>query len=68
MTKRISERQRWVHLIYVGIPSEGLNTNGIRQKMLEASAIVEAFEKVGRVVRIERAKSSSGFVLKARKS
>lgn len=68
MTKRISERQRWVQLAYIAIPSEGLNTTGIRQRLLEVSAIVESFEKVGRVVRIERAKGSLGFILKARKA
>lgn len=51
--KKRSERQRWVEVCRVDEPDVN-NANGYaKQQHVKARAVIEAFAKVGRVVRAE---------------
>lgn len=66
MTKRMSERQRWVEVFRFYEPAPE-NANGFARKQHETMiGIITAFTKVGRVVRAER--DGSALILKARKA
>lgn len=69
MSKRVSERQRWVEIFLLPEPSSAENAaTYARTKHGEARAVLEAFQKVGRVVRVEPAKYGNGIALKARRA
>lgn len=64
--KRRSERSRWVQIFYLSEPQPE-NLNGYAQREFQKlRVIVDAFEKVGRVVRVESS-GSTGVAFKARK-
>jgi hypothetical protein len=67
MTKRISERQRWVQVARLPLPGQGHNVQGIIERHNETLSVLIAFAKVGRVVRAER-DQYGGIILKARKA
>lgn len=67
MSKPRSERSRWVTILTIGRP--GPNEQGGKEghaKHNEAHAVVEAFQRVGRVVRVEV--QYQALVFKARRA
>lgn len=67
--RKLSERQRWTELMRISEPypnEAGAKTALVRHQ--ELLAVLKAFQKIGRVVRIEPAKYGNGFVIKARRA
>lgn len=68
MAKR-SERSRWVTIFT--LPRPIFDADGTKRAVEyhdQLLAVVKAFEKVGRVVRVETAEYGNGLILKARKA
>lgn len=64
-----SERQRWVEVFRISEPSPDSAAGHARSQHQQAMAIIRAFAKVGRVVRVEPdANGYSSIVLKARRA
>lgn len=69
MAKRISERARWTQIYFLSEPGVSEQSAAYaKQKHGELRAVVEAFEKVGRVVRVEVSQHGSGLIFKARRA
>lgn len=65
--RRRSERSRWVQIFGLSEPHEANEKNSQKNEFQKARAVVTAFERVGRVVRVET-DGLNGLVFKARKA
>lgn len=68
MTRRRSERSRWTQVFFIGEPDESTAAAYTRAEYQKARAIIVAFSKLGRVVRVEPSEHGAGLVFKARKA
>jgi hypothetical protein len=69
MSKRVSERQRWVQIFVLGKPIANVEGAAYAERKHEQLyAVADAFAKVGRVIRVEPSQHGSGLVFKARRA
>jgi hypothetical protein len=65
-TRHRSERSRWVQVYYLPVPQESSSLAWTVRNYEQARAVVQAFEKVGRVVRVEVV--AGALIFRARKA
>ena len=69
MSQRKSERQRWVQVFELPRPSRDSTVDTVRAYYDQLDAVVRAFDKVGRVIRVVPNEYGNGFIVfKARRS